>query len=452
MKSHLDEANCRQAENFKIHIVTRAFPIENTMGSHSYLLSLAVYLKQLGFQVSLLLLDPSPGGNIPVFVIPGLARELFRVSARDNIQLCHLLLRFKSLQDWLVSPIWTAYYLLAEALHDMSFTAWHDPMKRIHQILRQFITVGNSRVRPWDALTTSDEIEFCRNAFVSDKPDIVIANYAFLADVFSAIPPDKPVLRVIITHDVRHQRVKEFARKKIPLLGESEWDLKTESEQLQKAQLLLAIQKEDANVFRKVSPGCEVLLMPMPATCQSCASEQIPARCLFVGSYANHNLHALNWLLQNVWPLVLRLVPCASLHVCGTVCETIKTAAPNVSFSGRVDDLGAEYGAAEVCLLPLVVGSGLKIKLVEALSYGRACVSTPAGVQGVREITNKAVMVAESAEDFAKAVQRILIKPDKRRQMEEQAHKFVRERFSPQVVYQPIIDRIYRHMGRSKGE
>ncbi|MDY6838324.1 MAG: glycosyltransferase [Thermodesulfobacteriota bacterium] len=445
------ELNLAKRQCMKILVVTRAFPVENTIGSHSYLLALVAYLKKSGFRVRLLVLDPSPGGNVPVFVIPASARRLFPVLARDNIQISHLLLRFKSFADCLVSPVWAAYYAVAEALQNLLCRPFHGAMIRMHHILRQFATVKNNTVQPWDALTTSDEVDFCRNAFLADKPDVVIANYAFLGHVFSAIPPETPALRVILTHDVRHERVRDFEKKRIPILGESELDLQKEKRLLAGAQLLLAIQEEDAASLKDMMPQCEVLTVPMPAVLKSTLANQVSGRCLFVGSLANHNVYGLNWLLENVWPLVLRSVPYATLHVCGTVCHTITKEAQNVSFLGRVDDLITEYGAAQVCLVPLIVGSGLKIKLVEALSYGRVCVSTPIGVQGIRDIQDKAVVVADSAQSFAMAVQRILTDTDKRRSMEEQARSFVSARLSPETVYQPLVDRICRHMSETVG-
>ncbi|WP_157703494.1 glycosyltransferase family 4 protein, partial [Salmonella enterica] len=138
---------------------------------------------------------------------------------------------------------------------------------------------------------------------------------------------------------------------------------------LRKAQVLLAIQEEDANLFQEMAPECKVISMPMSAVSHSNTVKQVPGRCLFVGSRANHNYYGLQWFLENVWSKVLQLNPDCTLHVCGTVCDLIQGTFPNVRLLGRVDDLKPEYGAASVCLVPLLAGSGLKIKLVEAMSY-----------------------------------------------------------------------------------
>jgi glycosyltransferase involved in cell wall biosynthesis len=175
-------------------------------------------------------------------------------------------------------------------------------------------------------------------------------------------------------------------------------------------------------------------------------AEQIPGRCLFVGSDINHNVSGLRWFLENVWPEVLRHTPDSMLHVCGTVCSTINEDHPNVRLLGRVDDLTQEYAAAELCIIPLIVGSGLKIKLVEALSHGRACVSTSIGVQGVPELADQVVLVTDTPKDFAKAVFTVFSNPEKRKAMEHQARTYIIEHLLPEKAYQPFVDRIYRHI------
>jgi hypothetical protein len=178
-------------------------------------------------------------------------------------------------------------------------------------------------------------------------------------------------------------------------------ELSKGARQLKWADVVLSIHEEDARILRQMVPQSEVLCAPMPATYHSHEpTEQVPGRCLFVGSDINHNVHGMTWFLNEVWPLVLQEMPGCVLHVCGTVCRAISKNYSNVHLLGRVDELDTEYAAAQVCLIPLIVGSGLKIKLVEALSHGRACVSTSVGVQGVQELTGKAVLVADTPNDL----------------------------------------------------
>ncbi|NJM73356.1 MAG: glycosyltransferase [Scytonema sp. RU_4_4] len=421
----------------KIQIVSRDIPIENTVGNATYILDFIRYLRQAGCEIEYTLLNSSPNGKIPWYILPHNLAALTNVSARNNIRIGRILLRFNSLLEWLFAPLYLAYnFLLPETLKKIYRFARKKQQKASGHAVTSFT---------WDALATSEEVAFASSIFVKFKPHIVIANYAFLGNVLDSPAIDETVLKVILTHDVRHYRTAHFKKLGVTAF-ESDWSRETEIIELSKAQVLLAIQEEDAKVFQEMTPQCEVIHMPISAVCHTHNIKQVSGRCLFIGSNADHNLHGLQWFLKNVWSIILQSNPQCSLHVCGTVCDGIEETFPNVRFLGRVENLKTEYSSAQVCLVPLPVGSGLKIKLVEALSHGRACVSTSVGVQGLSNIVDHAVLVADTAEDFAAAVQTLLTHPEKRQRMEEQARKFVTEKLSPQAAYQPFVDRIEQHV------
>lgn len=102
------------------------------------------------------------------------------------------------------------------------------------------------------------------------------------------------------------------------------------------------------------------------------------------------------------------------------------------------------YGLLAVNKLKSIYRSAKK-RLQQMYGYGRACVSTTVGVQGLRDVADSAVLVADTAEDFAAAVRLLLTNPGKRQSMEEQACKYVTEQLSPQIVYQPFVERIHQH-------
>jgi glycosyltransferase involved in cell wall biosynthesis len=420
----------------KVQIVSREIPVENTIGNATYILNFLRYLRQAGCEIEYIIPNSSPNGKAPWCVISPTLFKLANLSVKDNLKIGRLLLRFNSFSDWFIELLRLIYDKLPETLKNMYRSA------REQRQLTPLYAVASD---VWNAPIMGEESDFIRSQFIRFKPDVVIANYAFLANVLDSPVLDKNVVKVILTHDVRHQRGAQF--KKLGLASsEPYWNRERETLELSKAQVLLAIQQEDANLFKEMVPQCEVICMPISVKCHSHAIAQVPGRCLFVGSRVEHNYYGLQWFLENVWSKVIELNPRSSLYICGTVCDLIPESFPNVRLLGRVDDLKPEYGAAEVCLVPLLAGSGLKIKLVEAMSYSRACVSTSVGVQGLRDIVGTTTLVADTAEDFAMAVHTLLTNPDKRRWMEEQAYKYVSEKFSPEATYQPFVDYIHQHL------
>ena len=74
---------------------------------------------------------------------------------------------------------------------------------------------------------------------------------------------------------------------------------------------------------------------------------------------------------------------------------------------GRIDDLTPLYANAAVVISPLRGGSGLKIKLIEALGQGKAIVVTTTTLQGVADVIGSAVIVADDAQEFADGIRNL---------------------------------------------
>jgi succinoglycan biosynthesis protein ExoO len=106
---------------------------------------------------------------------------------------------------------------------------------------------------------------------------------------------------------------------------------------------------------------------------------------------------------------------------------------------GRVDDLTTPYASAAVVISPLRGGSGLKIKLIEALGHGKAIVATTTTLQGVTDIVGSAVIVADDAQAFAEAIATLLKDAALRASFGARALAVVRDHFSPEACYADVV-------------
>ena len=151
---------------------------------------------------------------------------------------------------------------------------------------------------------------------------------------------------------------------------------------------------------------------------------------LFVGSNTAPNVIGLKWFLQTVWPMVLVRIPECDLRVAGTVKSAFETSYPRVQFLGLVDDLKPLYESAAVVISPLTVGSGLKIKLIEALAHGKSIVATTVSVEGTDDGVRSAVAVHDAPESFAAAIIELLSDRDLRQTKAAEALSICRQRYS----------------------
>jgi succinoglycan biosynthesis protein ExoO len=147
----------------------------------------------------------------------------------------------------------------------------------------------------------------------------------------------------------------------------------------------------------------------------------------------------LKWFLEEVWPDVRSAVPDCKLQVAGTVRDALAAPPDGVAFLGLVADLDPLYRTAGVVISPLPVGSGLKVKLIEALSRGKATVATSATLEGIETLAGDAVTVADAAGDFAGSVVRLLADRDLRERKGADALDVARRRFSPEACYAELL-------------
>lgn len=166
---------------------------------------------------------------------------------------------------------------------------------------------------------------------------------------------------------------------------------------------------------------------------------QIEGRCLFVGSNNRPNQEGLEWFLANVWPEVLRLFPGATLDIAGNVSvpDSAKTD-PSIQYLGRVDHLANVYATASLAIVPLLSGSGMKIKVVEAAAHGTPIVTTSIGLQGLSILRNL-VNVEDDPLSFARSAAASLGDPGRCLESGKALQTKVSEELSPEACYHSIL-------------
>jgi glycosyltransferase involved in cell wall biosynthesis len=139
----------------------------------------------------------------------------------------------------------------------------------------------------------------------------------------------------------------------------------------------------------------------------------VPPRVGFAGilNYAP-NQEGVRWFLQRVWPLVLQVVPQATLRLAGAGSEKeIWRTHPNVEGLGWIAGLESEMATWSLAVVPVFVGGGMRIKIAEAFSRRCPVVSTTLGAHGYDVADGREILLADSAGDFAVKCLRLLADP-----------------------------------------
>jgi hypothetical protein len=271
---------------------------------------------------------------------------------------------------------------------------------------------------------------YVRGIAASFKPDVVMYD-----GIFSSCGSLSAAQHWVITHDVKHQRAASFEQNGIRVAPAS-FTEDTERDILEQCGNVIAIQWDEATEFRRLAPRSRVVVVPVTMTSPQTVLEdrRIPGRCLFVGSGSYHNLHGIRWFLKECWPKIREAMPTATLDIVGSVCLRLSEQPVGVRLRGVVKDLDAMYNHAALTIVPLQIGSGLKVKLVEALANEQAIVTTSVGAQGLTHFSPSPFVVADSSADFTVQTVALLQSPARQKALRANAVQCARA-FTPHCAF-----------------
>lgn len=142
---------------------------------------------------------------------------------------------------------------------------------------------------------------------------------------------------------------------------------------------------------------------------------------LYIASQNPHNVESIHWFLEEVLPL---LNPKYRVHIIGRICDEIKREYPNVQKYGLVEDISAFYENAKIAICPMLTGTGVKIKVLEALSYNLPVVTNTRGVDGLSNKSENGCIVRDEPQYFAEMIEKLLSDKDFYEQTQQKAYEY----------------------------
>ena len=285
--------------------------------------------------------------------------------------------------------------------------------------------------------------EFVAELQASFAWDAVIVEYIWLHRSIDNLK--NGIIRLLDTHDIQHKRVEEFVSRGMVFPLKITRD--DERRIFDRFDAVIAIQSAEADLIREMCPQARVLTVGSSGYFPAKASSRtVDSRLLYVGGYNGANLDGLRRFLHGTWPEVLRQIPGATLHVCGHIYRAFAGERfDNVEFLGHRENLDEEYAAAAVVINPAWIGTGLKIKTVEALGRGKPLVTTPKGIEGLPREAGQSAFIVEDDESFAGAIIRLMTDDESRQALSRSALAFAETHLTKHAVY----DELFRFLDRT---
>lgn len=172
--------------------------------------------------------------------------------------------------------------------------------------------------------------------------------------------------------------------------------------------------KRDEQILRDYLPAKPTAVIPNAVDTnffQPSTATPEPDNILFFGAINYYpNTDGLLFFLDEVFPLIKQQRPSARLTIVGQLPPPSITsrASSDIVVTGLVDDVRTYINRASVVIVPLRIGGGTRLKIVEAMSMGKPIVSTQLGAEGIEVKHNQDILLADTAPDFAREVVRVL--------------------------------------------
>ena len=312
---------------------------------------------------------------------------------------------------------------------------WHSP-RFPGMLLRSWLSPMPVDVWKYRVPALRREVE---RLLASGAVDLCIADFVFAAP---NVPLAGPVPVVFFAHNVEHLILKRLAEAQEQhwrrTLLSIEWRKmrRYEARVCRLARLTVAVSPQDRELLGASAPGAPIRDVPTGVDTdyfKPDGTPEAPVELVFTGSMDWHpNEDAIRHFITEILPAIRREVPAASLTVVGrNPSGALREAAAQagVRVTGTVQDVRPYIDAAAVYVVPLRIGGGTRLKVFEALSMGKAVVSTGVGVEGLPLTSGEHFLQADDPVTFASTVVALLRDPARRQVLGQAGQRLTRERY-----------------------
>lgn len=220
---------------------------------------------------------------------------------------------------------------------------------------------------------------------------------------------------------------------------------KLEAGQLNEFDAMIPITKRDGDKLKKLGCRIPVHITPMGVTInQEPDHSKVDFPSLFhIGALDwPPNQEGMFWFFDKVWPIVIKKHPDLKFYLAGrNASEKIKNLkVENLVYLGEVDSAVGFMNSKAIGIVPLLSGSGMRIKIVEAMALGKPQVTTSIGAEGNPAKNGEEIMIADEPQAFADKIFQLVENKNVFDQMAHRSFEFVKREFDYDKITQSLID------------
>ncbi len=252
-------------------------------------------------------------------------------------------------------------------------------------------------------LLSNKDKNLIRNSLIRNNYEAVIVHYLVLSEILNILN-SKSIKTIIFTHDLIFMRDRYIKIPKNIRRKKEEVEIKL----LNLYDYVLVVSTSECKALLEKGFSRNNIILA-GSSHEICDTRQGMKRfdILFVGAIGNQpNIDGIIWFIENIWKAYDEIRDNYSLAVAGSVCSALSkyTNCSNIHLLNYVDDLSHTYSCSKIVVVPLLSGSGVKIKLVEALAHAKPVISTSVGSDGLELVPGKDYVLANNPEEWRQKI------------------------------------------------
>lgn len=286
-----------------------------------------------------------------------------------------------------------------------------------------------------DFLTSRRYQRFILSAIAEMNPDIIQVEFIQNLNIGSFLP--EGIKKIFVHHEIGFVMTERLL-KDIPLSSKQkkkkEQKKKTEISRLNQYDGIITLTETDKEVLEKAGVRIPIYVSPAAVNTEERDYDGWNGLIAFVGGrHHRPNQEGVDWFLKEVTPCVdWSKYPQTQLRIIGSGWPASYKGDFNgltVHLTGYVDDL-SEHVSHTLMIVPLLTGSGMRMKILDAAALSVPFVSTSVGAEGLDFSDGESCMIADSASEFAQALVKLMDNHSLRETMARKAHHVFMENYS----------------------
>lgn len=305
----------------------------------------------------------------------------------------------------------------------------------------------------WYHYTRSGQLQQILDRLLKNEPfDVIQSEFP----VMGMYPFNSSAVKIIDSHNVEYDNFRRMARVKNPLKKvfyhlESYKFYKEETAACMQQNALFVTSERDISIFDQSVPSVPKYLVPNGVDEEYFYPTKTipkPHSLVFVGMMKYvPNYDGINFFLDEIFPKIVARFPDTTITIVGKNApqSITRRANKNIIITGFVDDTRPYMHEASVYVVPLRMGGGTRLKIMETLASKIPLVTTSIGCEGIDIEHNKHALIADKPEDFANAVIELFENKDLGKNLTEAGYELVINKYRWKSICREM-DRAYEEL------